>query len=83
MVAPLVPGTLGRTGVVMAEAIGVIISAALLVGGILLGLQQKGAIPWGDGWSLLLIAAGGLGLLYFLVIGAGHRRDARDRGRSS
>jgi len=67
----------------MAEVAGVLISAALLVGGMLIGLQLKGSIPWGDGWSLLLITVGGLGLLYFLVIGAGHRRDARNRGRSS
>ena len=67
----------------MAEVVGVLISAALLVGGILIGLQLQGTIPWGGGWSLLLITVGGLGLLYFLVIGAGHRRDARDRSRSS
>lgn len=67
----------------MAEGIGILVSVAVLAGGLSLALQQRGSIPWGGWLTLLLMMAGGLGLLYSLVIGAGHRRDHADRRRSS
>jgi len=63
------------------EALGALVSLGLLVGGVLLALEPKGSGVWG-GWSLILILAGAIGVLYFLVIGSGRTRQSDDRGES-
>ena len=67
----------------MSELLGVLLSLAVLVAGIMVGLQERGALPWGGILATVLVVCGGLGLLYFLVVGAGRRSDERRGGRSS